>query len=234
MFTAEQRRILWAGALVAAALVTGHAQSPPQEPEAQLQQPTFHIGVDAVRIDAVVTDARGNVVTDLTADDFELKDDGRPQKVTLATFVPVASGPVSGSAQTDAAWNAPPAVRPLARDEVQRSLLVLVDDLGISFEGMYLQQERASHVHRSEPAADGSGRAHTYRDVCRHAASVHDGPAPLALGRRRAPLDGTVPARSRAVRVDRRHRPDERRRRARRRGHHRHGRRREAVRTSRK
>ncbi len=31
----------------------------------------------------------------------------------------------------------PPAARPLARDEVQRSILVLVDDLGISWEGLY-------------------------------------------------------------------------------------------------
>ena len=106
-----------------------------------IEQPTFHIGVDAVRIDAVVTDAKGQIVTDLTADDFELKDDGRPQKVTLATFVPVASGPATPARRqqrrccSGAGLRLPSA--PLARDEVQRSILVLVDDLGISFEGLY-------------------------------------------------------------------------------------------------
>ncbi len=125
-------------AMAATILTVAHAQSPPQGPQAQIDQPTFHIGVDAVRIDAVVTDSKGQIVTDLSADDFELKDDGRPQKVTLATFVPVASSPATpATAQADAFSNAPPVVRPLARDEVQRSILILVDDLGISFEGMH-------------------------------------------------------------------------------------------------
>jgi VWFA-related protein len=122
------------------------AQSPPSQPE----QPTFHIGVDAVRIDAVVTDSKGQIVTDLTADDFELKDDGRPQKVTLATFVPVASGPAAPAPSQSVVAAAPgatppPVARPLARDEVQRSILVLVDDLGISFESLY-RTRKALHT----------------------------------------------------------------------------------------
>src|SRR4029079_4666944 len=96
-------RFFWALILGAAAVALVHAQAPPQTPESQPEQPTFPIGVDAVRIDAGVTDSKGNLVTDLTADDFELKDDGRPQKVTLARFVPVASGtPTPASAQTTA------------------------------------------------------------------------------------------------------------------------------------
>src|SRR6478752_9633069 len=78
--------------LAVVTLAIARAQVPVQNPPSPPEQPTFHIGVDAVRIDAVVTDSKGQIVTDLTADDFELKDDGRSQKVTLATFVPVASG----------------------------------------------------------------------------------------------------------------------------------------------
>ena len=130
-----------ASLLALATLAIARAQAPAQNPPSPPEQPTFHIGVDAVRIDAIVTDSKGQIVTDLTADDFELKDDGRPQKVTLATFVPVASGPAT-PAPTQAAGAAPgatppPAIRPLARDEVQRSILVLVDDLGSSWEGLY-------------------------------------------------------------------------------------------------
>ncbi len=133
-----------ASLLAVATLVIARAQVPAQNPASQSEQPTFHIGVDAVRIDAVVTDSKGQIVTDLTADDFELKDDGRPQKVTLATFVPVASGPATPApSQTMAAAGVtpPPAARPLARDEVQRSILVLVDDLGTSFEGLYYSRK---------------------------------------------------------------------------------------------
>ena len=51
------------------------------------QQPTFRVQVDAVEIDASVTDASGNVVTDLTRDDFEILEDGRPQTITSFALV---------------------------------------------------------------------------------------------------------------------------------------------------
>jgi VWFA-related protein len=46
------------------------------------QQPTFRVQVDAIEIDASVTDARGNIVTDLTKDDFQILENGRPQTIT--------------------------------------------------------------------------------------------------------------------------------------------------------
>jgi VWFA-related protein len=49
---------------------------------AQSSQPTFRVQVEAIEIDASVTDARGNVVTDLTRDDFEILENGRPQTIT--------------------------------------------------------------------------------------------------------------------------------------------------------
>jgi len=51
------------------------------------QQPTFRVQVEAIEIDASVTDARGNVVTDLTIDDFEVLENGRPQTITSFGFV---------------------------------------------------------------------------------------------------------------------------------------------------
>src|SRR5262249_50168254 len=74
---------------------------------------------------------------------FELKDDGRPQKVTLATFVPVSSGPAIGTSQP-AATTAAQAARPLARGEVQRSIVLLADDLGLSWQSV-LPTRKALH-----------------------------------------------------------------------------------------
>ena len=52
--------------------------------QGQTAQPTFRAQVDAIELDAFVTDAQGNPVIDLTADDFEILEGGRPQ--TIVTF----------------------------------------------------------------------------------------------------------------------------------------------------
>jgi len=53
------------------------------------QPPSFRVQVDAIEIDASVTDARGNTVTDLTQDDFEILEDGRPQTITSFSLVDI-------------------------------------------------------------------------------------------------------------------------------------------------
>lgn len=52
--------------------------------EVEGQQPTFRAGVDLVNFGVTVTDRRGNFLTDLNGDDFELIEDG--QKQTLRLF----------------------------------------------------------------------------------------------------------------------------------------------------
>src|SRR5688572_33331139 len=63
--------------LVAGSVAAAGQQAPQPEPP-----PVFRVQVDAIELDAFVTDAQGNPVTDLTADDFEILEDGRPQAVT--------------------------------------------------------------------------------------------------------------------------------------------------------
>jgi Ca-activated chloride channel homolog len=45
------------------------------------QQPTFRAGSDLVRVFATVTDRDGKLVTSLTQDQFEVRDDGKPQPI---------------------------------------------------------------------------------------------------------------------------------------------------------
>jgi len=47
----------------------------------QTQPPTFRSGINLVQIDAIVTDRDGEPVADLTVDDFELQDDGKPMPI---------------------------------------------------------------------------------------------------------------------------------------------------------
>ena len=123
-------------------------QSTMAAPQERREAPPFRVGVDAVRIDAVVTDRNGRIVSDLTADDFEVRQDGNRQTVTFAQFMPVLvsaarppSGTPSGSiAEATAVPSAPP-----KRADIQRTLAIVVDDLGLSVESVQ-NTRRALHA----------------------------------------------------------------------------------------
>ena len=74
---------LMMSSLAAVVLVGQQAPTPP----AQDPPVTFRVEVNYVEIDAVVTDAQGNIVSNLTAEDFELAEDGKPQKITAFSLV---------------------------------------------------------------------------------------------------------------------------------------------------
>src|SRR5215208_6579390 len=56
-------------------------------PAQQRPAPTFRVEVNYVEIDAVVTDAQGGFVRDLTKDDFERIEEGTPQSIDAFTMV---------------------------------------------------------------------------------------------------------------------------------------------------
>jgi VWFA-related protein len=75
-------------------------QSPPQQqPQTppQPQQPTFRVGVNFVRVDVIVTDQQGNAVPDLTQNDFEVQEDGKPQTIETFRFIKVSGNPEPGA-----------------------------------------------------------------------------------------------------------------------------------------
>src|SRR4051812_2776305 len=91
-------------ALLTALLLLATAGSAQQEP------PTFRTSVDAVEIDAFVTDRQNNTVPNLTIDDFEVSEDGRPQRITSFSEVSIPIVPPQPysptAAQPDVATNA--------------------------------------------------------------------------------------------------------------------------------
>jgi VWFA-related protein len=67
------------------AVFTGAVALRAQEPSPKPQvpgpdQPIFRGGISAVRVDVIVTDKQGNPVTDLKLEDFQIEEDGKPQK----------------------------------------------------------------------------------------------------------------------------------------------------------
>src|SRR4029079_19205176 len=120
---------------VAASQTSSRAPSQPQPPR-------FRIAVDAVSIDAVVIDRNGEVVRDLTAADFEILQDGKPQKVTFAQFVPVmttaattpaapaasaaaAAAPTTAAAARSRATPVPSTTSPITRDQMRRTIVIV-------------------------------------------------------------------------------------------------------------
>jgi VWFA-related protein len=80
-----------ASLIIAALLALAGSDVPGQapQPQAPAQPPTFKVEVNYVEIDAVVTDAQGNFVGDLTRDDFQVVEEGKPQTVSAFTRVDV-------------------------------------------------------------------------------------------------------------------------------------------------
>lgn len=87
---------------------------------------------EVVRVDAVVTDGKGRYVTDLTAADFDLTEDGKRQEVTHFQYV--ITGAVAPAAAPDPL--APPVAPALTAAGARRTIAIVVDDLSFSFEGL--------------------------------------------------------------------------------------------------
>ncbi len=68
--------------LASGALIAGQAPAPPQTP-------TFRAEVEYVEVDALVLDRQGSFVRDLTAEDFEVLEDGRPQAIVNFSLVDI-------------------------------------------------------------------------------------------------------------------------------------------------
>src|SRR5258708_32451378 len=90
---------------------------------------------EIVRLDAVVTDSNGNPIRDLSREDFELRDDGKPQQLTHFAFVG------KGSAAEAKATPGPAAKGVMAAEEQEapvsgRQIAILVDDLHITPAGL--------------------------------------------------------------------------------------------------
>ncbi len=142
------------------------SQRPPSLPSESSQQPVgpkpgaqgdqaddiVRITTNLVQVDAVVT-KDGKLVTDLKPEDFEIFEDGRPQKITHFSYVsnvPAASVTRSNLAAPPPPKNKhltaviPPPIVPAAvlPHDARRTVALVVDDLGVSFESMAVLRQQ--------------------------------------------------------------------------------------------
>ncbi len=120
-----RRRIL---SLVGVALLlgaVGAAQAPQAPPSV-----TFQVEVNYVDVDAVVTDGKGNFVPGLSRDDFEVFEDGKPQKIEMFSYVELPVEPPDRFAALDRPVTSD--VRSNRRTFDGRVYVLVMDDLDIS------------------------------------------------------------------------------------------------------
>ncbi len=162
------------------------AQQPSNSPPADV---VFSVTTLRVQVDAVVTDSKGHYVTDLTADDFTIYDDGKPQKITNFTYISVTPQSAAAykpekSAKLDRTLP-PVAAEPTRREDVHRTFVLMVDDLGLSFESTaYVRDALRKFVERQMQPGDlaaicrtssGSGAVQQFTTDKRILLSVIDG-----------------------------------------------------------
>ncbi|HEV8428581.1 MAG TPA: VWA domain-containing protein [Pyrinomonadaceae bacterium] len=113
--------------------------APPQKPSDDTDD-VVKISTNLVQVDAVVT-RDGKAVADLTADDFEIYEDGHKQTITSFAYIsniPKTIAPAVVPERTrDKKLEGPPAA-PVNANEPHRTIAFVVDDLGISAESMGL------------------------------------------------------------------------------------------------
>jgi len=103
-------------------------QRPADQPPDQPPPPTFRAGINFVRVDVIITDKNGNAIADLQPSDFDVSEDGKPQKIETFKLVKLDGG------RADAINDPPREIRndydeeaEAARDDV-RLFAIFLDD----------------------------------------------------------------------------------------------------------
>src|ERR1017187_6457414 len=130
--------------LICAVFVPGQQPAVPAR-DSQRTGTVFTVTSTLVQLDAVVTDSKGRYITDLGPEDFEVLEDGKPQKLTHFSYVRIKTEPAAAAdpqatnpkpTPKSVASLPPPPMTQLRPEDDRRTIVLMVDDLGLSFESM--------------------------------------------------------------------------------------------------
>jgi len=115
------------------AVNAGAAEPPKQQPAAEVPKLVESVDVRVINVDVVVTDRKGNRVTGLTKDDFELYENGVQKPIS--NFYEVAAEPkppVTAAAPATAKPTPSPASIEQIPDNQKRRIIFYVDNLSLA------------------------------------------------------------------------------------------------------
>lgn len=116
---------------------TAFAQKPNPNPDDDVVK----ISTNLIQIDVTVTDKSGKIVTDLKPEDFEIYENGKKQDLTNFLFINSVTQTKTvetvkkSKGKEDKTAMPIPSVQ-LKPEQVKRTVALIVDDLGLSFESM--------------------------------------------------------------------------------------------------
>jgi VWFA-related protein len=105
--------------------------NPVQKDENTEDKLTIKVNVEQVRLDVVVEDWRGRLITDLTAEDFEIFQDGQKQEITSCQYIQHKQERIEPRIIPSIP------TPPLKRNSVERTLIFLINDFHMGFEDTY-------------------------------------------------------------------------------------------------
>ncbi len=120
--------------------ISAFAQTASPTPPKASEEDVVKISTTLIQVDVTVTDKKGNLITDLKPEDFEILENGKAQKLTNFSFVSLAPQPAEGTSSTTGKINPKDKLAPptptfkLRPEQVRRTIALVVDDLGLSFE----------------------------------------------------------------------------------------------------
>jgi VWFA-related protein len=147
---------LAAAMCAAVAVVRGQTQqtTPPPPPPAGTPQtpqqaPTFRVRIDSISVDVIVTDRQGNHVPELTADDFEIRESGKVQKIE--TFKHILLDDSEDQSPPREILSFEDQRRETAKEN-NRLYVIFLDDYHVrKANSLRIRQELAAFVRRMQP-----------------------------------------------------------------------------------
>lgn len=119
--------------LLSTVAAVAQVASPTPPPDDQV----VRISTNLIQVDVTVTDKNGKVVSGLTADDFEIYENGERQGISNFSFVSRTAGSVSVSDRPSSIADAQDPTKRLERGSVANTIAIVVDDLNMSFGSVY-------------------------------------------------------------------------------------------------